>query len=208
MSSTLRALLDAIPDPVIGCDPDGYIVLWNAAAERRYGYTAQEAAGKRPAALLRTRFPAPPAEISDELADVGHWHGLVRHRDKHGRECPALSSWVLARGEDGRPAGTVATERPAGEDVLVGESGPAARAPASRHEDPSPTAQQVHDLNNALAIMVNYAALVRGALKRAGVVPDEGKREALLRDLGEIETAGARATQVVADLRAPRPGDA
>jgi hypothetical protein len=61
-------------------------------------------------------------------------------------------------------------------------------------------ARQIHDLNNAMAIVINYAALVRSQIDRAGIVPDERRREALAEDVGEIETAAARATELLATL--------
>lgn len=39
-------LLDAVADAVVVCDVDGAIVLWNPAAERMFGFTADEALGK------------------------------------------------------------------------------------------------------------------------------------------------------------------
>lgn len=41
-----REIFDALPEAVIATEADGRIVEWNAAAERLYGYTAGEAAGR------------------------------------------------------------------------------------------------------------------------------------------------------------------
>ena len=43
----LQSLLQASDDAIIGEDLDGVIVSWNAAAERLYGYTAQDMIGGR-----------------------------------------------------------------------------------------------------------------------------------------------------------------
>ena len=42
----LQALVGAIGDAVIVCDPRGAVVLWNPAAERMFGHTAAEAMGQ------------------------------------------------------------------------------------------------------------------------------------------------------------------
>jgi two-component system sensor histidine kinase VicK len=71
-NSHLAAVIQYSEDGIISKDLDGNILTWNAAAERIYGYTREEAVGKNMAMLL-------PPERSDEEADI-----LARMR--HG-EC-------------------------------------------------------------------------------------------------------------------------
>lgn len=59
----LRAFLDASEDAVIGKTLDNVIRSWNRAAERLYGYTAEEAIGKSLAILV-------PEDRRDELRDI------------------------------------------------------------------------------------------------------------------------------------------
>ena len=42
-----RLVLDTAPDAFITLDRDGHITTWNAAAERMFGWTMEEAAGRR-----------------------------------------------------------------------------------------------------------------------------------------------------------------
>ena len=63
----LAALVRSSDDAIIGKSPDGRVVFWNAAAERLYGYRAEEMLGRHIAVL----FPVDrPEELSDLLAHV------------------------------------------------------------------------------------------------------------------------------------------
>ena len=42
----LQALIQAVGDAVVVCDAKGAIVLWNPAAERLFGYSAEQALGQ------------------------------------------------------------------------------------------------------------------------------------------------------------------
>jgi len=59
----LTAIVDASDDAILSKDLDGVIRSWNRAAERLYGYTAAEVAG-RPASLIV------PPDRRDELASI------------------------------------------------------------------------------------------------------------------------------------------
>jgi PAS domain S-box-containing protein len=43
--ANLAAIVEASPDAIVGCSPDGTVTSWNAGAERMYGYTSEEALG-------------------------------------------------------------------------------------------------------------------------------------------------------------------
>ncbi len=77
-------LLDAVGEAVIATDVAGTVIYWNSAAERLYGWTAQESVGRRIVDLT----PAPQSVheatlILAELAAGRSWTGefVVRHRD-------------------------------------------------------------------------------------------------------------------------------
>ena len=61
-----QQLVDALGDAVIICDRDGVIRLWNAAAERLFGFTPAEALGSS----LDFIIPEPLRER--------HWAGFTR----------------------------------------------------------------------------------------------------------------------------------
>jgi PAS domain S-box-containing protein len=186
-------LPDSLPDPVIGCDVDGTVVYWSRAAEDLYGYPAAEALGRRAAMLLRTRFPAPQLEITEELGDVGSWRGRVEHRCRDGRTVVVDSRWVARRDATGALAGSFAVER-----ELDEATAPPASEREREHLQPGdPTARELaHELNNALAVIVNYSAFVAAEL---GSTP-AASGEAMRADLHEVQAAADRALEATRRL--------
>ena len=96
------ALLDSVGQAVIATDIGGIVIYWNSAAERLYGWTAQEATG-RPIVELT---PAPQSQeeaiwILSELVEGRSWSGefVVRHRDGHAFPVHVTDTPVL--GPDG-----------------------------------------------------------------------------------------------------------
>ncbi|MGK7869935.1 type II toxin-antitoxin system ParD family antitoxin [Falsiroseomonas sp. E2-1-a20] len=62
-------------------DLDGTIRFWSAGCVQIYGWTAEEAVGRRVHDLLGTRLPVPPAEAEAVLLRDGQWRGdLEQHR--------------------------------------------------------------------------------------------------------------------------------
>ena len=93
MSSTIdfERLVQAAGDAIIAADPEGRIVSWNPAAERIFGFTAQEALGQTLDLIIPERFRA------------RHWDGYKQvmrtGQTKYGTEVLR----VPARHKDGRP---------------------------------------------------------------------------------------------------------
>src|SRR5450830_125298 len=76
-SSYLAAIVESSEDAIIGKSLDGTISSWNAAAERLYGYAADEAVG-RPVSII-----VPPErrdELSDILARIRRGEPIQHHR--------------------------------------------------------------------------------------------------------------------------------
>jgi PAS domain S-box-containing protein len=94
------ALIDLTPDAIFVRQTDGTITLWGHGAEALYGWTKEEAIGRRTNELLHTRFPVPMTEILDELARVDRWTGELVHTTKDGRQVVVESRWLVRR--DGR----------------------------------------------------------------------------------------------------------
>jgi len=57
----LKALVTACPLPIVAVDLQGLVTLWNPAAERVFGWGAQEAAGRHRSRSRSRLAPSPPA---------------------------------------------------------------------------------------------------------------------------------------------------
>ena len=88
---TPAAMLESLGLAVIATDPDGHIVLWNAAAETLYGWAASDVLGRDITDVTVPRMSQTVAtEIMDALRHGVPWSGgfLVQRRD--GVLFPAL----------------------------------------------------------------------------------------------------------------------
>jgi PAS domain S-box-containing protein len=81
----LADLLTLSYEPMLAWRLDGPIELWNAGAERLYGFAQNEAVGRSSHALLNTKFPIDFADLRSQLRDRRHWLGELRHVRKDGR---------------------------------------------------------------------------------------------------------------------------
>jgi PAS domain S-box-containing protein len=97
--ASLSSVLDAAV--VIIHDVDGRILHWTGGCEQLYGYSRQEAVGRRTHELLATRYPAPRQDIIGTLAERGAWQGELEHRAKDGTIRSIASLWVLRRSANG-----------------------------------------------------------------------------------------------------------
>jgi PAS domain S-box-containing protein len=82
----LADLLMLSSEPMLAWRLDGSIELWNAGAERLYGFASKEAVGHSSHALLQSRFPVHFTELRSKLQSEGYWSGELRHICKDGRE--------------------------------------------------------------------------------------------------------------------------
>jgi PAS domain S-box/hemerythrin-like metal-binding domain len=104
MEETLKRqaeLLRCSFDAIIVWHLDGAIESWNNGAEKLYGYSEVEAAGRVTHDLLSTVFPKSWVEIRSELIENGSWEGELHHRTRDGRWVVVSNRLQLIRGEDG-----------------------------------------------------------------------------------------------------------
>jgi PAS domain S-box-containing protein len=79
------------------------ITSWNEGAERLYGWTREEAIGKKAADLLCSRFPIPLEQIEGQLKEIGRWEGQLVQCRKDGSEVTVHGRWGLQTDAAGRP---------------------------------------------------------------------------------------------------------
>jgi PAS domain S-box-containing protein len=97
-------LLDLTDDAIIVRDLRDKVTYWNKGAEKMYGYSARQAAGKVTHKLLRTRHPEPINSIREKLHRDNNWSGELIHTRKDGRQIHVFSRWSLDRDVAGMPA--------------------------------------------------------------------------------------------------------
>ena len=101
-----RLVLDTAPDAFITLDRHGHILTWNAAAERLFGWTKQEAIGKTMRELVvppefRERHDARRNALVESDAEIAMERFEVEFMRRDGQRFPgeATVSKVEARGE-------------------------------------------------------------------------------------------------------------
>ena len=66
-------------------DVNGRIRLWNAGAERLYGWARSEVLGKSPDTLLQTQYSTALQEIEKKISGQGQWEGELTQTARDGK---------------------------------------------------------------------------------------------------------------------------
>jgi PAS domain S-box-containing protein len=103
------SLLNLTHDTIFVRNMSDVITYWNRGAQELYGWTAEEAVGRRAHELLRTTFPAPIEEIRAELLRSGRWDGELEKTKADGTRVAVASRWSLRRDDQQRPAAILET---------------------------------------------------------------------------------------------------
>jgi two-component system, chemotaxis family, CheB/CheR fusion protein len=81
-----KRLVELARVPIFTWEPGGGILEWNRGCEELYGYTREEAIGKRKEVLLKTEVPGSSfEEVTNKLREEGVWTGELLHHAKDGR---------------------------------------------------------------------------------------------------------------------------
>jgi hypothetical protein len=81
---------------------DGTVTFWCHGSEELYGWTKEEAIGRNAHQLLKTKFPAAPADIESELERRGAWQGELTHTTKTGTRILVATHWAIQQGSAGQ----------------------------------------------------------------------------------------------------------
>lgn len=99
-------LLENVEDAVIGVDRDFHVTVWNRAAERMYGWSAEEAIGNHIRELSRLVLRGdPPGDLIDELVRNGRVRGEITVTRRDGSTTDVRLIAVAVCDSDGEPAG-------------------------------------------------------------------------------------------------------
>ena len=102
------AVVDAIGDALVVSDVEGKVIVWNAGAERLFGWSAEEALGQRMDMIVPERLRQRHWEGYDKSMQTGHTkyaHDLLRVPavDKAGRAMSIAFTVFMLFGPDGKP---------------------------------------------------------------------------------------------------------
>ena len=81
----LSAIIETANDPIVGADKFGKIVMWNSAATRTFGYTAEEIMNQPITLLMPPRFAALHEIALERAVSVGQLYYAKRVREVFGR---------------------------------------------------------------------------------------------------------------------------
>lgn len=106
------SILDQVNDAVISADENYFITSWNSAAERIYGWQAEEAVGKRGEEILHTEFfNTSRPEALQGLREKGEFSAEVTQLRKDGTRFPVETRTAALRDEHGAIRGYVSVNR-------------------------------------------------------------------------------------------------
>ncbi|MEW6131211.1 MAG: PAS domain S-box protein [Acidobacteriota bacterium] len=142
------ALLNHARDAIVVRDLDDRILFWNKSADRLYGWTAQEAIGRKVQELLYDENTAQFEEAKRTVLEKGEWVGEIRQRHRNHKELITEGHWTLVRDESGQPKSIMAINT----DITDKKKLEAQFLRAQRMEGIGTLAGGIaHDLNNLLA---------------------------------------------------------
>ena len=96
-----KALLDKTQDAILIFEPEGRLLYWNKGAERIYGWSAAEAAGRFIGDFIHSdvhKF----RDVNKLVMDTGEWSGEMHQLNRERHEIIVESRWWLVRDKEGR----------------------------------------------------------------------------------------------------------
>jgi PAS domain S-box-containing protein len=173
------ALLDKAQDAILVRNMEDVVLYWNKGAERLYGYTADQAVGRKIKELIyKNKEASVLSEARSALFSKGEWHGEISQVTKDGREVLVEARWTLMRDEQGQPHSVLAINT----DITERKKLESQFLRAQRMESIGTLAGGIaHDLNNVLAPILMSCELLELEVK-----------EPELRDVVTIIKTGAK----------------
>jgi two-component system, cell cycle sensor histidine kinase and response regulator CckA len=163
-------MLELAYDAIFVRDMEDRILYWNKGAERIYGWTTQEALGRKLLDLLpKDMFNALKFEEAGKvILENGNWQGEFTTRTKGGKEVIVEARWTLVRDEQGNPRFILNITN----DITEKKRFEAQFLRAQRMENIGALAGGIaHDLNNILTPLLVSVQVLKGK-----VADDDGKK--------------------------------
>jgi two-component system CheB/CheR fusion protein len=153
-------LLDQGHEAIVMWELDGGIIYWNRGAEEAYGYTREQALGRKPHELLAT---SPPYSVFKEaLVKEGHWKAELVQTRRDGEKVVVESRMVLERSAGPQrlvlETDHLVTERKRMEEALRDRAEALAAADRRKNEF---LAMLAHELRNPLAPIANAVQIMK-----------------------------------------------
>ena len=152
------SLLDKAQDAILVCDLNFQILYWNKGAERIYGWSSDDAFGRKLGDILCAGDPEHTRQAEEALKTADEWKTESRHTTKTGEKLIVESRWTLVRNDKGEPdyyfvTNTDVTEQKRTEEHLFR---------AQRMESIGTLAGGIaHDLNNILSPIMMAVDMLR-----------------------------------------------
>src|SRR3954469_19007208 len=105
------SLIEAMADAVIATDAAFRVTVWNPAAQRLYGYSAEEAIGRPARDLATFEGDASRVELEDTPERIGRAHVELVARQKSGAYVDVELIVTALRDDDGRVVGHLGIHR-------------------------------------------------------------------------------------------------
>jgi PAS domain S-box-containing protein len=181
------ALLDKAKDAILVMDLDGQVQYWNKGAARLYGWSSDEAVGRKVLDLIHRDAAAFDA-ARRKMLEAGQWLGELPQVNKAGQPIVAEVSATLIRDENGRARSVFAI----GTDITERKRLEAQVFHAQRLDSLGTLAGGIaHDFNNLLAVIVGNLSLAMNELPHG---------HAALEHLSAVESASMRGADLVRQL--------
>lgn len=111
LAASHARLLDETHDSVSVRRLDGTITYWNRASSVIYGWTKEDAVGRKIEEILATRWSEAAESVMSAVLEIGKWEGEATNRTSDGPDIVVESRLALIRDDRDRPAAILETAK-------------------------------------------------------------------------------------------------
>ncbi len=160
-SRELTHVLDLATDAIIVCNLEREVLFWNQGAAKLYGWSAEEAAGKKVHELFKVEMET-VLKCMSGLLEKGDWSAEMHHVRKDGSKAVVNTRWTLARDEVTKQPKAVLL---ISTDISEAKKFESQFLRAQRLESLGTLASGIaHDLNNILSPILMASGILRQSL--------------------------------------------